>query len=88
VVYRTPKPTAQEDHWRRETANTKTQLEQLKIELAQVRADRKAKLQAQIENLSKRINAKLARAQARSEQATREYQAKVEALQQKADKEK
>ena len=88
VVYRTPKPSVQADHWKRETANIKTQLEQLKIELTQARADRKANLQAQIENLNKRMNGKLAQAQTRSQQAAREYQAKVDALHQKADKEK
>ena len=88
VVYRSPKVTEQEDHWRRQIANARMQVEHLKIELAQARADRKAKLRAQIENLSKRIDAKLARAQARARQITQEYQAKVEALQAKADKEK
>jgi uncharacterized membrane protein len=86
VVYRALKPTVSEDHWRRQAAHTKAELEQLEIEFAQARADRKAKLQARIENLSKRVDAKLARAQARSQQVAREYQAKVEALQQKAEK--
>jgi len=88
VVYRTPKPTVQKEHWRRETANAKTQLELLKTELAQARLDRKAKLQTQLEKLRERIDAKLARAQARSQQARREYEAKVKRLQQKADKAK
>jgi len=87
VVYRTVKSVVQEDHRKREVAAAKAQLEQLKIEHAKAQADRKAKLQAQIESLSKRIDAKLARAQAQSQQATREFQARVQALQQKADKE-
>jgi len=88
VVYRARKPSVQEDHWKREAANIKTQLEQLEIELAQARAELKAKLQVQIENLNKRLNGKLARAKTRSQLAEREYEAKVAALQQKADREK
>jgi len=88
VVYRTLKSIVQEDQWKREIATAKAQLEQLKIEQAKAQADRKAKLQTQIDSLNKRIEAKLARAQARSQQVTREFQARVQALQQKADKEK
>src|SRR5262252_564894 len=71
VVYRTPRSTAEEDQWKRETTAAKAQLEQLKTEQAQARADRKAKLQAQIEYLSKQINAKVDRAKAQSQQTTR-----------------
>jgi len=88
VVYRTPRSTAEQDQWKRETAAAKAQLEQLKTEQAQARADRKAKLQAQIEYLSKQINAKVDRAKAQSQQTTRDLQARVQALQQRADKEK
>lgn len=58
--------------------------EQRQIEHGKARADRKAKLQAQIERRSQRIDAKLARAQ----EVTRKYEARLQALQQKADKEK
>jgi uncharacterized membrane protein len=88
VVYRTPRSTAEEDQWKRETAAAKAQLDQLKTEHAQARADRKAKLQKQIEELSKRLNARFERAKARSQQNTRDLQARVQALQQRADKEK
>jgi uncharacterized membrane protein len=88
VVYRALKSEVAEDQWKRETAAAKAQLEQLKIEHAKAQADRKAKLQAQIDRLNKRIDAKQARAQTRSQQAVREFQAKVEALQQKAEKQK
>jgi len=84
VVYRTFKSTVEEDQRKREIAAAKAQLAQLKIEHAKAQADRKAKLQAQIERLSKRIEAKLAREQARAQQVTREYQARMQALQQKA----
>ena len=88
VVYRTPRSTAEEDQWKRETTAAKAQLDQLKTEHAQARTDRKAKLQKQIEELSKRLNARFERAKARSQQSTRDLQARVQALQQRADKEK
>ena len=88
VVFRTLKSDLSEEQRKREAAAAKTQLEQLKIEHAKAQANRKAKLQAQIDSLSKRIDAKAARAQARAEQVTREFQARVNALQAKADKER
>lgn len=88
VVYRTLKSTVEDEHWEREIAAAKAQREQLRIEHAKAQADRKAKLQAQIDSLSKRIEAKLARVQARSQQVTREFQARVQSLQQKAEQEK
>jgi uncharacterized membrane protein len=87
VVYRTLKSTVREEQWKRENAAAKAELDQLKAEHAQARADRKAKLQAQIERLSKRVEAKLQNAQARAKQITQEYQAKMYALQQRADRE-
>jgi len=88
VVYRTLKSTAKEERRKQDIADAKALLNQLKIEIAQARADRKAKLQAQIDSLNKLIDAKLGRAQARAEQVTREFHAKVHALQQKAEKHK
>ena len=87
VVYRTLKSTVREEQWKRDTAAAKAELDQLKAELAQARADRKAKLQAQIDRLSKRVDAKLQSAQARAKQVALQYQAKVHALQQRADRE-
>lgn len=88
VVYRTYKSTVEKDHWQRDAAAARAELDQLKAEHARARADRKAKLQAQIDRLSKRVEAKLQRAQAHAQQTARDFQAKVRALQQKADKEK
>lgn len=88
VIYRTLKSTVREEQWTRDNAAAKAELDQLKAEHAQALADRKAKLQAQIERLSKRVDAKLQDAQARAKQATLQYQAKVHSLQQRADKEK
>jgi len=86
VVYRTLKSTARDERWKRDTDSVKAQLNQLKREFAEGRADRKAKLEAQIDRLKKGIEAKLARVKDRSQQVTREYEAKVQALQRKADK--
>ena len=88
VVHRTLKSTFEHEQWSQAAADARTELDQLKAEEADARADRKAKLQAQIERLSKRVDAKLARAKARSQQATEEFQAKVTALQKRVDKER
>jgi uncharacterized membrane protein len=88
VVYRALKADVREDQRKREIAAAKAELEQLKIEHAKAQADRKAKLQAQIEKLNKRIEAKLARSQEGAQQATRQFEARVKALQDRAEKEK
>jgi len=88
IVHRTPKETVEEDHWSREVATARAQLAQLKAEQAQARADRKAKLQAQIDLVSRRIDEKIERAKVRSQQIALDIEAKLKALQQKADKEK
>jgi uncharacterized membrane protein len=88
VVFRALKADVREDQRKREVAAAKAELEQLKIEHAKSQADRKAKLQAQIEKLNKRIEAKLARSQERAQQATRQFEARVKALQDRAEKEK
>ena len=86
VVFRTLKSTVRDDHWSREAAAAKAELDQLKAEHAQARADQKARLQARIERFSKRVDAKLARAQTHSQQVVRELQARVKALQDAAEK--
>lgn len=54
---------------------------------AKARSDRKAKLQAQIDHLRARMEKKLEQDQARSKQSEDALQARVQALQKKADKE-
>jgi hypothetical protein len=58
----------------------------LQAEHAQARADRKAKLQAGMDNLKAKLQTKIEQAQQRSEQIKAETDAKVEALQQRAAK--
>ena len=88
VVYRTLKADAREDQRKREIASAKAELEQLKIEHAKAQADRKAKLQAHIDKINKRIDAKLTRSQEQARQTTQQFEARVKALQDKAEKEK
>ena len=88
VVYRTLRSKFEHQQWSQAAADARTELDQLKAEAADARADRKAKLQAQIERLSKRADAKLDRAKAHEERVRREFDAKVTALQDRADREK
>jgi uncharacterized membrane protein len=88
VVFRTLRMTVQDDHWDREAASLRAEIDQLKAEQAKAHADRKMKLQARIDQLNARREKKLEQARAHSEQAKQELQAKVDALQKKAAKEK
>ena len=88
VVHRTLKSTFEHDQWSQAEADARTELDQLKAEEADARADRKAKLQAQIARQSKRVEAQVESARARSGQADEEFQARVTALQNRVDKEK
>jgi len=87
VVHRTLKSTFEHEQWSQAADDARMELDELKAEEREARADRKAKLQAQIARLSKRVDAKLDRAKARSRQASEEFQAKVTALQRRVDKE-
>jgi uncharacterized membrane protein len=86
VVYRTLKSSFQHQQWSQAATDAGTELDQLKAEAADARADRKAKLQEQIARLSQRVDAKLERVKARSRLADEEFQAKVTALQKRVDK--
>ncbi len=65
-------------------AAIKADLAQMKAEIAEVHADRKAKLQEKINQLESRLQAQLQKAKERREAAEREARAKVEFLQAKA----
>ena len=86
VVYRMPKHEVRREQRTREVAAAKAELEQLQLEHAKAHADRKAKLQAQIDTLRKRIDMKLARSQQSAQQMRQEFEARVKALQDKAQK--
>ena len=88
VVFRTTTSAVEDDRRARETAARRAELDQLKAEHAKARSDRKAKLQAQIDKLRARLATRLEQDQAHSKQTAEQMQAKVQALQKKADNEK
>lgn len=86
VVYRTDRKTVEDDERARDVAALRAEIDQLKAEYAQARADRRAALKAKIDKLETRLQAKLDQARQRSEQIKSETEAKVQALQKKAEK--
>jgi uncharacterized membrane protein len=86
VVFRTARENVEDDQRTRNVAALREEIEQLKAEHAQARADQKAKLQAKIDNLNAKLQHKLEQAKQRSEQIKSETEAKVQALQKKAAK--
>jgi uncharacterized membrane protein len=86
VVFRTAKQNVEDDQTARDVAAIREEIEQLKAEHAQARADRKAKLQAKIDNLNAKLQHKLDQAKQRSERIKSETETKVPALQRKAAK--
>lgn len=87
VVFRTVKSEADAARRAREAAARRAELDQLKAEHAKARSDRKAKLQAQIEQLRTRLAKRLEQDEQRSKQRVADMQAKVQTLQTKAEKE-
>jgi uncharacterized membrane protein len=86
VVFRTARQNVEDDQRTRDVAALREEIEQLKAEQAQARADQKARLKAKIDNLNAKLQHKLERAQQRSKQIKSETEAKVQALQKKAAK--
>jgi uncharacterized membrane protein len=85
-VFRTARQSFEEAQRTREVAELRAEIDQLKAEHARVRAEQKAKLQAKIDALNTRLQAKLEQARQRSEQIKSETDAKVQALHRKAAK--
>lgn len=86
VVFRTARAHFEEERQAMEAAALRAEIDRLKAEHAQARAERKAKLQAKIDNLNTKLQDKLDQATRRSEQIKSETDAKVQALQKKAAK--
>jgi uncharacterized membrane protein len=86
VVFRTPRKSFEDAQRASDLAELRAEIDQLKAEHARAKAERKAKLQAQIDALNTRLQAKLQQAKQRSEQIKSETEAKVQALQKKAAK--
>ncbi len=86
VVFRTPRKSFEDAQRAGDLAELRAEIDQLKAEHARAKAERKAKLQAKIDHLNTRLQAKLQLAKQRSEQIKNETEAKVQALQKKAAK--
>lgn len=85
-VFRTARQSFEEAQRAREVAEVRAEMDQLKAEHARATAEHKAKLQAKIDGLNTRLQAKLQQARQRSEQIKNETDAKVQGLQKKAAK--
>lgn len=88
VVFRIARSDAEEHLRAREAAARRAEIDQLKAEFTRARGDRKARLQAQIDKLRTRLEKRIEQDKARSMQAAERLQAKIRALQDRADKEK
>jgi len=88
TVFRTARRSVEHEQYSKDVAAIKSDIAQLKAEQAKSRADQKAKLQAKIDNLNKKLQAKLEQAKQTSEQQKNEAKAKVETLEKKAAKAK
>ena len=85
-VFRTARQSVEEAQQAREAAKLEAEIDQLQAEHARAKAEHKAKLQAKIDQLNTRLQAKLQQAKQRSEQIKNETEAKVQAMQEKAAK--
>jgi uncharacterized membrane protein len=86
TVYRTARNHFEADQRARDVANLKLNIASLKAEQAQARAERKTKLQAKIDDLNKKLNQAVDKAEERSKQLDKETEAKAQALLNKAEK--
>ena len=88
TVFRTARRSVEHEQYAKDVAAIKADIAQLKAEQAKSRADQKAKLQTKIDNMDKKLHAKLEQAKQTSEQQEKEAKAKVDALEKKAAKAK
>lgn len=86
VVHRTLREYAEEEYHAKDLAALKAEIDHLKAEHSRAQAERKAKIQAQIDALNRKLETKIEQAKKRSEQIKHETDAKVKALQQRAAK--
>ena len=84
VVFRTEKERFEYELQTREISEISAQIEQLKGELATAAGDGKAKIQAQIDGLTKKLQKAGTEAEQYAQQIVRETEAKVQVLQKKA----
>jgi len=86
IVFRTSKQVVEQDQRAREAAALREEIDQLKAEYAETRADRKAKIRARIDKLEADLQRKIDEVKQRSAQMKQETEAKVQALKKKAEK--
>lgn len=86
VAFRAARSSVESDQRTRDQAELRAEIDALKAEHAQARAERKAKLQARIDHLNAKLHDTVEQANRRSEEIRRETEAKVQGLQQKAAK--
>lgn len=86
AVVRSARTRVEDEQRARDVAALRAEIDQLKAEHARAQADRKAKLQAKIDQLTVKLQAKLDQAKQRPERIKSETEAKVQALQKKAAK--
>jgi uncharacterized membrane protein len=84
LVFRTARLDVEADQLRREKAVYDMQIAQLKAEMKEAKAERKAKLQATIDQLNKARQKKIEQANQQLEQIKKEHDRKVQALKEKA----
>jgi len=84
--FRTPRKSAEDEQRARDVAMLRAEIDQLRAEHALAKADRKAKIQAKIDQLNAKLQAKLDEAEKRSEQLKSETEAKVQDLKKKIAK--
>lgn len=84
VVFRTVRQYFEEQRVAKEIAATDAELKALKAEHAQARAERKAKIQAKIDDLRSKLQTKVEQAKQKLAQLKSETEAKVQALRKKA----
>jgi len=88
TVFRTARRDYVRDQDAKYIAAIKAHIAQLKEEQSKSKAEHKAKIQANIDSLDKKLNTKLGQAKKQSEQREQEAKAKIEALEKKRSKAK
>jgi uncharacterized membrane protein len=83
-VFRTGRRHFEAEQRAREIADIKADIAELKAEHAQAQADRKARLQAKVDELNAKLQRKLEEAKQRSQQIKTESETRVQTLQKKA----
>lgn len=86
AVIRAARKSVEDDQRAREVAEIRADIDRLKTEHTQARAERKAKIQERIDKLEAKLQARLDAAKKRSAQIKSDADAKVQALHRKAEK--